>query len=266
MEAEMRILNRFSLWATVALLATSMAHAKIVTLGAADNLTTVSLNLGDTLIVELPSGTVNGFQWNVHLPNPSALTQQNEEDVPAEDGGQRLHRFHFNAAIAGDVKLVIGFEGDVKIPGVRSADAAAFAITAHVDAGTARPGTAILIGIYKGTLPCADCSGLNTTLRLYARGLHDTTYAYFVRTQIYEGAPHGDVTLSDRGEWGVERGDSDDPDATVYRLNANQAERAEYLLVQDDGASLLQLDREAKKIDSKLNFTLIRIKTATAVH
>lgn len=261
----MRVLNHFSLWTITSLLAASAANAKTMTLGPSDNLTGVSLNLGDTLIVELPSGTVNGFQWNVHLPNPSALTRQNDEDIAA-DGGQRLHRFRFNAALTGDVKLVIGFESDVKIPGVRSGDESAFAIMAHVDAGAPRPGTGVLLGVYKGTLPCADCAGLNTTLRLYAKGPHDTTYAYFVRTQTYEGAPHGDLTVSDRGDWGMERGDADDPDATVYRLNPDTPERSESLLVQDDGASLLQLDRDGKKIDSKLNFTLHRIKTPAGTH
>ena len=41
---------------------------KTVTLGSPDNRTDVSLNLGDTLVVELSSGDVNGFGWVSHLP------------------------------------------------------------------------------------------------------------------------------------------------------------------------------------------------------
>ena len=120
-------------------------------------------------------------------------------------------------------------------------------------------GTAILLGVYKGTLPCADCEGLDTVLRLYAKGKFDTTYASFVRTQTYRGAPHGDVTISDRGEWTVLRGDADDDNATVYQLNPDDEQHSEALLVQDKGAALVQLDRDLEVIDTTMNVTLKRV-------
>ena len=80
--------------------------------------------------------------------------------------------------------------------------------------------------------------GCETVLRLYAKGKFDTTYAFYVRTQTYRGAPHGDVTFSDRGEWTVLRGDATDPDATVYQLNPDNEQHSEALLVQDKGAAL----------------------------
>ena len=52
----------------VALMGSTSIQAKTVTLGSADNRTDVSLNLGDTLVVELRSGDVNGFGWVLHLP------------------------------------------------------------------------------------------------------------------------------------------------------------------------------------------------------
>jgi copper homeostasis protein (lipoprotein) len=120
-------------------------------------------------------------------------------------------------------------------------------------------GTAILLGVYKGTLPCADCEGLDTVLRLYTKSKFDFTYAYYVRTQTYRGAPHGDVTISDRGEWALLRGDADDEDATVYQLNPDDEKRSEALVVQDKGASLMQLDRDLKPIDTTTNVTLKRV-------
>jgi hypothetical protein len=51
-----------------------IASAKTLTLGYSDNRTDVSLNLGDTLMVELSSGDVNGFAWVSHLPKDSGLT------------------------------------------------------------------------------------------------------------------------------------------------------------------------------------------------
>jgi uncharacterized lipoprotein YmbA len=108
-------------------------------------------------------------------------------------------------------------------------------------------------------MPCADCEGLETTLRLYARGKFDTTYAFYVRTQTYRGAPHGNVTISDRGSWAVLRGDADDDNATVYQLNPDKEQQSEALLVQDKGAALVQLDRDLKPIDTPMNVTLKRV-------
>lgn len=154
---------------------------------------------------------------------------------------------------------MFGFETAEKVPGAAPQDTSAYSVRVHIASGAPRPGTAILFGAYKGTLPCADCEGLDTVLRLYAKGKFDTTYAFYVRTQTYRGAPHGDVTISDRGEWALLRGDADDEDATVYQLNPDDEKRSEALVVQDKGASLMQLDREFKMIDTTANVTLKRV-------
>jgi uncharacterized lipoprotein YmbA len=106
---------------------------------------------------------------------------------------------------------------------------------------------------------CADCNGLETVLRLYAKGKFDTTYAFYVRTQTYRGAPHGDVTISDRGEWAVLRGDATDENATVYQLNPDDEQHSEALVVQDKGGELAELDRDLKPIDTTMNVTLKRV-------
>ena len=54
-------------------------EAKTVTLGAADNRTDVSLNLGDTVVVELSSGDVNGFGWVLHLAKDSGLAELGDD-------------------------------------------------------------------------------------------------------------------------------------------------------------------------------------------
>ena len=155
--------------------------------------------------------------------------------------------------------LVFGFETPEKAPGAAPQDTSAYSVRVHIASGAPRPGTAILFGVYKGTMPCADCNGLETVLRLYAKGKFDTTYAFYVRTQTYRGAPHGDVTISDRGEWTVLRGDATDPDATVYQLNPDDEQHSEALLVQEKGAALEQLDRDLKPIDTTMNVTLKRV-------
>jgi len=237
-------------------------RAKTVTLSSSDNRTDVSLNLGDTLVVELSSGDVNGFGWVSHLPKDSGLTALNDDLLPANKKAAvpvQIKRFRFNAAKVGDFALVFGFETEEKAPGAAPQDTSAYSVRVHIASGAPRLGTAILFGVYKGTMPCADCSGLQTVLRLYAKGKFDTTYAFYVRTQTYRGAPHGDVTFSDRGQWTVLRGDATDPDATVYQLNPDDEQHSEALLVQDKGASLEELDRDLKPIDMPMNVTLKRV-------
>ncbi len=237
-------------------------RAKTVTLSSSDNRTDVSLNLGDTLVVELSSGDVNGFGWVSHLPKDSGLTALNDDLLPANKKAAvpvQIKRFRFNAAKVGDFALVFGFETEEKAPGAAPQDTSAYSARVHIASGAPRLGTAILFGVYKGTMPCADCSGLETVLRLYAKGKFDTTYAFYVRTQTYRGAPHGDVTFSDRGQWTVLRGDATDPDATVYQLNPDDEQHSEALLVQDKGASLEELDRDLKPIDMPMNVTLKRV-------
>jgi len=237
-------------------------RAKTVTLSSSDNRTDVSLNLGDTLAVELSSGDVNGFGWVSHLPKDSGLTALNDDLLPANKKAAvpvQIKRFRFNAAKVGDFALVFGFETEEKAPGAAPQDTSAYSVRVHIASGAPRLGTAILFGVYKGTMPCADCSGLETVLRLYAKGKFDTTYAFYVRTQTYRGAPHGDVTFSDRGQWTVLRGDATDPDATVYQLNPDDEQHSEALLVQDKGASLEELDRDLKQIDMPMNVTLKRV-------
>ena len=237
-------------------------QAKTVALSPSDNRTEVYLNLGDTLVVELSSGDVNGFRWVSHLPKASGLTALNEDVLPVDKKNNvrvQVRRFRFNAASVGDVALVFGFETEVKVPGAAPQDTSAYSVRVNIASGAPRLGTAILLGVYKGTLPCADCEGLDTVLRLYTKSKFDFTYAYYVRTQTYHGAPHGDVTYSDRGEWTLLRGDATDDNATVYQLNPDDEKSSEALLVQDNGNALVQLDRELKPIDSKVNLTLRRV-------
>lgn len=248
-------------FASLLVISTSL-QAKTVALASADNRTEVFLNVGDTLVVELSSDEVNGFRWVTHLPKTSVLTALNEKDQSVDQNATvrvKIARFRFNAATVGETPLVFGFETAMKVAGAAPQDTAAYSVHVHVAAGSPQLGTAILFGVYKGTLPCADCSGLDTVLRSYARGKYDTTYALYVRTQTYRGAPHGDVVLTDRGDWVVLRGDAIDPDATVYQLNPDDQQHSESLLVKDGGSALVQLDREQKPIDSTMNLTLRRV-------
>jgi uncharacterized lipoprotein NlpE involved in copper resistance len=253
--------------ASVLGLAFMLIHApalqgKTVTVSFPDNRTDVSLNLGDILVVELSWGDVNGFKWVSHLPKDSGLTALSDEVLPVDKKAAvvqlQVKRFRFNAAKVGDTTLNFGFETSERAPGAAPQDASAYSVQVHIAPGAPRPGVAILFGTYKGTLPCADCGGLDTVLRLYAKSKFDTTYAFYVRTRTYLGAPQGEVTISDRGEWAVLRGDAKDENATVYQLNPDVEQQSEAFLVQDKGDALVQLDRDLKPTETKMNVTLKR--------
>ncbi len=259
----MRLLSGLGMfgWVAIAVVATAM-QAKTVTVGEADNRTDVFLNLGDTLVVELSSGDVNGFSWVLHLPKASGLSLLTSGDEPAAAGSkttEKVRRFRFNAASVGDTAVVFGFETPEKTPGAAPQDTSAYSVRVHIALGSPRVGTAVLLGVYKGTLPCADCEGLETTLRMYTKGKFDFTYAFYVRTQTYRGAPKGDVTFSDRGDWTLLRGDATDDDATVYQLNPEDEKRSESYLVQDGGKALVMLDKEQRPIDTTANLTLNKV-------
>ena len=91
------------------------------------------------------------------------------------------------------------------------------------------------IGIYKGTLPCADCQGIETTLELKA----DNT---FKLTSVYLGkADLGSSTASGPFDW------SDDYRGIRLQGFANKPDQ--YLLGEN---TLTQLDMEGKVITGDL--------------
>ena len=223
-----------------------LAGAKTVTLRAADNDTTVGLNVGDTLVVELASSLPGEYRWVSVLAKGSVLSALNEGFEKAMDPKQAggTQRFRYNAVRVGQSVLTVKFEAAGKAGAGVPQSTSRFEVKVKVESGAPAAGTAVLVGVYRGTMPCADCSGLDTELRLYAKTKTDTTFAVYVRRETYRGAPQGDVTLADRGEWTVLRGDRTDENATVYQLEPENEGRSTAFLVRRDGAELEQLDRD----------------------
>ena len=251
------------LLAVLALFAQPLA-GKTVTLRDADNHTAVALNLGDTLVITLQSMEPRDYRWQAHLAATAQLTALNEMYIPPanSNSGIGTYTFRFNATSAGKTTLALGFEKQAKT-GPAPQTTSTYRVEVSITSG--EPGTDesyigrdILIAVYKGTLPCADCAGLDTELRLYAKGKFDTSDAFFVRTQTYRDAPKGDRTYADRGEWLVIKGDAVTPDATVYQLILDDPARSEYLLLQGD--TLTQLDRDQRPIQTTMNLSLHRAR------
>jgi len=111
-----------------------------------------------------------------------------------------------------------------------------------------------VLGTWQGTTPCADCSGIITTLTLYQKAPNDFTDAVYRLHLKY--IDRGSFTTY--GSWTVLRGMPGNADATLYQLDPNKPQGTQYYLRVDDD-TLQQLDRERKPIDSKMNFTLKRV-------
>jgi putative hemolysin len=110
-----------------------------------------------------------------------------------------------------------------------------------------------VLGTWRGTTPCADCSGIVITLTLYQKEPNNFIDAVYRMQMKYIG--RGSFTK--HGEWTVLRGRPGDPNATVYQLDPDKSGKQYYLRVNED--ALQQLDGDMKPIDSNLNFTLKRI-------
>lgn len=102
--------------------------------------------------------------------------------------------------------------------------------------------------VYKGTLPCADCSGIDTTLTLYS----DETYQM---SSVYQGR-NDNKPVVQRGKWTTLRGDATDPNATVYQLYQKNAKATQNYLVSGD--QLKQLDANLNEVNAPFNTSLTK--------
>jgi len=116
--------------------------------------------------------------------------------------------------------------------------------------------TMVVMGTWQGTTPCADCSGIITTLTLYIKAANDYRDALY-RLQL-KYIDRGSFTQY--GEWTILHGRPGDDDATVYQLDPDKQGKQYYLRVDDN--TLQQLDGDMKPIESNLNFTLKRIDSS----
>jgi copper homeostasis protein (lipoprotein) len=229
------------------LLVAAPVFAKTVTLAPTDNHTSICLIEGDTLVVTLPSPIPDAYRWEQHLAKSLALTAMHDDYTPPEDPkGAGTQTFRFNAASRGSAVITLSFKRQK--PGAALEVTQIFSVDVFV--ATGEPKSSVLIGTYEGTTACADCTGIQTNLRLYAKGKNDFTDTIYVITRTYQGGRGGDQSFTDRGEWAVMRGDAADPNATVYALDPDQPEQAQYLLLQPGGEALTGLDKQMKPIDA----------------
>ncbi|MBT2748785.1 copper resistance protein NlpE [Lysobacter sp. ISL-50] len=112
-----------------------------------------------------------------------------------------------------------------------------------------KPGfdAAAFAGGFSGTLPCADCSGIDTKIEFKADG------SYTIE-ESYQGKKDGNAKGD--GNWTAEE------DGKRLRLDPNSKSAADRLFEVVSHEEIRQLDQDGKAIDSQLNYSLKRASAA----
>lgn len=111
--------------------------------------------------------------------------------------------------------------------------------------------------VYEGLLPCANCEGIKTVLKIY-QGDGTIESHKFELTSVYKGK--SEKKFIEKGSYDTERGLENDPDGTIYVLNFETPNSTQtfygYYSASPDKVFLLNNKRE--KIKSKLDYSLTK--------
>jgi hypothetical protein len=83
----------------------------------------------------------------------------------------------------------------------------------------------VLVGVFTGTVPCADCSGIRTDITLVASNPARSSEGTFSLVEHYLGTRTGDRAFRRHGRWSIVKGTKSSPDAIVYQLTADDGGR-----------------------------------------
>lgn len=109
-----------------------------------------------------------------------------------------------------------------------------------------------LAEVYTGTFPCADCSGIMTTLRI-TKNSEDPQKGTYILNELYEGKTT--TPFVSKGNWYITQGISTNPHAFVLTLTQNNPSTNTYYLIEN-GSKLTLLNQKKEKIDSPFNESL----------
>lgn len=106
---------------------------------------------------------------------------------------------------------------------------------------------------YTGTLPCANCSGIQTELTLLTNPT--TGHRRYILKQTYLSTREGDQTYWESGPWEVYQ---PNPGQRIFRLsNEDETHRRSFEITTDRVIRLL--DQEGKSIESQHSYSLYRL-------
>jgi len=112
-----------------------------------------------------------------------------------------------------------------------------------------------LVGRFAGTLPCADCAGIQTELTLASDW---DGRALFRLRETYVGGPYDGRTVETDGVWTTQRGTPADRAAIVYQLAFTDPPHTRAFVVIDE-RSIRLLDADLRPLPSAVPSSLTRI-------
>jgi copper homeostasis protein (lipoprotein) len=111
-----------------------------------------------------------------------------------------------------------------------------------------------LLAAYHGVLPCADCPGIDTTVKFFGADAHATSGLYFIHHAYQERKG----SYNETGTWTLEKGMPDDASASVYVLKPKTGSGGTNFL-QVSNSEIKQLDNDRKPFGGTTNFSLKRV-------
>ncbi len=121
-------------------------------------------------------------------------------------------------------------------------------------AGASQEDAQVQSQVFRGTLPCASCEGIETELTLRFTG--DEQPSGFSLKETYKGTDEGTQVELSEGQWTQVTGTSADQNAVVYQLDP-QGEHQRFFQRIDEN-TLRMLDLSMEPIDSALDYELTR--------
>ncbi|EKF75801.1 hypothetical protein A11A3_02992 [Alcanivorax hongdengensis A-11-3] len=109
--------------------------------------------------------------------------------------------------------------------------------------------------VYSGMLPCADCSGIRTTLTLY-RDQYDHPTRFELREEYMSGSK---VALSaiERGQWAARDKVESNTQYQIFTINPDDP-GATRQYVKDAVNAIEMLDKNGDRIQSNMNYRLLK--------
>lgn len=109
---------------------------------------------------------------------------------------------------------------------------------------------------YSGTLPCADCPGIDESVTFIQTGNNPSSGSYSIKDVYKERNDNKPFVTT--GTWVETQGTATDPNAVVYELmpETNEGQVSYYLKLND--TQIVMLDGNKEKIDSPFNMTLTK--------
>lgn len=153
-------------------------------------------------------------------------------------------------AIALSALALAGCKREAETPAAPVAPAAAVksAVVSEVDHGSpasAAPAFDVkaFAGTYGGTLPCADCAGIDTSIAFTPEG-------GYTLSEVYQDGDSSSFTT--KGSWTVKE------DSKTVLLDPEDKQELDRAFEVASPTELRALDREGKAIESKLGYSLKR--------